>query len=54
MVFSEYDGVRIAAISASVPSTVIDVMSELDNPDPKYVKNFMKNTGSRIPVHKWS
>ena len=45
MVFSEYDGVRIAAISASVPSTVIDVMSELDNPDPKYVKNFMKNTG---------
>ncbi len=45
MVFSEYDGVRIAAISASVPSTIIDVMSELDNPDPKYVKNFMKNTG---------
>lgn len=45
MVFSRYDGVKIAAISASVPETVIDVMSELDNPDPKYVKNFMKNTG---------
>ena len=45
MIFSEYEGVRIAALAASVPETVIDVMSELDNPDPKYVKNFMKNTG---------
>lgn len=45
MVFSNYDGIRIASISASVPGTVIDVMSELDNPDPKYIKNFMKNTG---------
>lgn len=45
MVFSEYDGIRISSIAASVPETVIDVMSELDNPDPKYVKNFMKNTG---------
>lgn len=45
MIFSKYDGIKIAAISASVPETVIDVMSELDNPDPKYVKNFMKNTG---------
>ena len=45
MVFSEYKGVKIASIAASVPQTVIDVMSELDNPDPKYVKNFMKNTG---------
>lgn len=45
MVFSEYQGIKIASIAASVPQTVIDVMSELDNPDPKYVKNFMKNTG---------
>ncbi len=45
MVFSQYDGVKIAAISASVPQTVIDVMSELDNPDPKYIKSFEKNTG---------
>ncbi|MBP5489015.1 MAG: ketoacyl-ACP synthase III [Lachnospiraceae bacterium] len=45
MVFSKYDGVKISAIAASVPPTVIDVTSELDNPDPKYIKNFMKNTG---------
>lgn len=45
MVFSKFDGVKIAAMAASVPPTVIDVMSELDNPDPKYVKNFEKNTG---------
>ncbi len=45
MIFSDYDGIRISSIAASVPETVIDVMSELDNPDPKYVKNFMKNTG---------
>ena len=45
MIFSNYDGIKIASIAAAVPQTVIDVMSELDNPDPKYVKNFMKNTG---------
>lgn len=45
MVFSKYDGVKISAIAASVPPTVINVTNELDNPDPKYVKNFMKNTG---------
>lgn len=45
MIFSNYEGIKIASISASVPETVIDVMSELDNPDPKYVKNFEKNTG---------
>ena len=45
MVFSNYDGIRIASIAASVPGTVIDVMSELDNPDPKYIKSFEKNTG---------
>ena len=45
MVFSKYDGIKISAISASVPPLVIDVMSELDNPDPKYIKSFIKNTG---------
>ncbi len=45
MVFSNFEGIRIAAIAASVPQTVVDVMSELDNPDPKYIKTFMKNTG---------
>lgn len=45
MIFSKFDGVKISAISASVPTKVIDVMSEIDNPDPKYIKSFMKNTG---------
>lgn len=45
MIFSNYEGIRIASIAASVPQTVINVMNELDNPDPKYFKNFMKNTG---------
>ena len=45
MVFSCYEDVKIAAIAVSVPKGVIDVASELDNPDPKYIKNFMKNTG---------
>ena len=47
MVFSTYEGIKISSISASVPQTVIDVMSELDNPDPKYIKSFEKNTGIR-------
>ncbi|MCB6994512.1 ketoacyl-ACP synthase III [bacterium 210820-DFI.6.37] len=45
MVFSNFENVKIAAVAAAVPQTVIDVASELDNPDPKYIKNFMKNTG---------
>lgn len=45
MIFSKYDGIKIASIAASVPESIIDVISEMDNPDPKYIKNFMKNTG---------
>lgn len=47
MIFSKYDDIKIASIAASVPETIIDVISEMDNPDPKYIKNFMKNTGIR-------
>lgn len=45
MIFSKYDDIKIAAIAASIPETIIDVISEMDNPDPKYIRNFMKNTG---------
>lgn len=45
MVFSQFDDIRISAIAASVPKGIINVAGELDNPDPKYIKNFMKNTG---------
>lgn len=45
MIFSQIEDVKIAAIAASVPERVVNVAAELDNPDPKYIKNFMKNTG---------
>ena len=49
MVFSEYQGVKIAAIAASVPEREIDIAAKLEDPeeDPKFIKNFMKNTGIR-------
>lgn len=49
MIFSKFDDVKIAAISASVPETVIDIAKKLDDPeeDPKFIKQFMKNTGIR-------
>ena len=47
MVFSSFEGVRIAAIAASVPSNIVDIAAKLQDPeeDPKFIKNFMKNTG---------
>ena len=47
MVFSNYQGIKIAAIAASVPEHNIDYMAKLDDPneDGKYFKNFMRNTG---------
>ena len=45
MVFSKFDDVKIAAIAASVPENIVDVEANLEGADPKYVKQFMKNTG---------
>ena len=47
MVFSEYEGIKIAAISASVPEKVIDIEAKLNDPqeDPKFIKHFIKSTG---------
>lgn len=47
MIFSAFEDVKISAISASVPETIIDIAAKLDDPneDPKFIKNFMKNTG---------
>lgn len=47
MIFSNYDGVKISAIAASVPANVVDIAAKLNDPeeDPKFIKNFMKNTG---------
>lgn len=47
MVFSNYEGIKISAIAASVPSNVVDIAAKLQDPeeDPKFIKNFMKKTG---------
>lgn len=47
MVFSKFDDVKIAAIAAAVPQNVIDIEAKLNDPeeDPKFIKQFMKNTG---------
>lgn len=49
MIFSNFDDIRIVAIAASVPEKIIDIAAKLDdsNEDPKFIKNFMKNTGIR-------
>ncbi len=49
MVFSKYEGIKIAAIAASVPENVVDIEAKLEDPteDPKFIKHFMKNTGIR-------
>ena len=47
MVFSEYKGIRIAAISAAVSQNVVDINAMMNDPneDPKYIKSFIKKTG---------
>lgn len=47
MIFSMYDNIKIAAIAASVPEETVDIEAMLDDPreDPKFVRQFMKNTG---------
>lgn len=49
MVFSNYENIKIAAIASSVPEKVIDIAAKLDDPseDPKFIKQFIKNTGIR-------
>ena len=50
MIFSRFDDIKIAAIAASVPENVMDISAKLNDPeeDPKFIKNFMKNTGIRF------
>ncbi len=47
MVYSEYNGIRISCIAASVPENRVDIaaMAEDPNEDPKFVKYFIKKTG---------
>ena len=43
MVFSKYDDIKIAAIAASVPENVVDIVAKMDDPeeDQKFIKNFI-------------
>lgn len=47
MVYSEYRGIKIACIAASVPKNCVDIAAMADDPneDPKFVKAFIKKTG---------
>lgn len=47
MVFSEYKGIRIAAVSSAVSREIIDINAMMEDPgeDPKYIKSFIKKTG---------
>ena len=47
MIFSNFEDVKISAIAASVPENIIDIEAKLNDPeeDPKFIKQFMKNTG---------
>lgn len=47
MVYSEYGGIKISCIAASVPVNHIDIAAMADEPneDPKFIKSFIKNTG---------
>ena len=53
MVFSMYQGVRIAAIAASVAERVVDINALKDRPDedPKVIDTFIKKTGI-TQIHK--
>ncbi|MBR2526880.1 MAG: ketoacyl-ACP synthase III [Blautia sp.] len=47
MVYSEFDGIRISCVAASVPEERVDIAAMTDDPheDPKFVKSFIKKTG---------
>lgn len=47
MVFSAYNNIRISAIAASTPEKIIDIENRLNDPneDPKFIRQFIKNTG---------
>ena len=47
MIYSNNEGIRIAAIAASVPETVIDIRAMMEDPneDSKFLKKFIRNTG---------
>lgn len=51
MIYSDFDGIRISAISASVPEDVIEINSLKATEDPRKIESFIKKTGI-AQVHK--
>ena len=51
MIFSKFEGIRIAGIAAAVPKDVLEIESLKKTEDPQMIDNFMKNTGIR-QIHK--
>ncbi len=47
MIFSDFPGIRLSVIAASVPEQKIDIAAMADDPneDPKFIKNFIRKTG---------
>ena len=47
MIYSEYKGIRVAAISSAVSQNAVDINAMMNDPneDPKYIKSFIKKTG---------
>lgn len=47
MIFNDFQGIKVAAIAASVPENVVDIaaMENDPNEDPTFVKNFIRKTG---------
>ena len=53
MVYSEFKGIRVAGIAASVPERVVEIESLKATEDPQMIDNFMKKTGI-IRIHSGS
>lgn len=51
MIYSEFDGVRIAGIAAAVPEGVVEIESLKATEDPQMIDNFIKKTGI-VKIHK--
>ncbi len=51
MVFSKFEGIRIAGIAAAVPEGVVEIESLKETEDPQMIDNFMKKTGI-TKIHK--
>ena len=47
MIYTCNKGIKVSAIAASVPASIVNIRAKLNDPDedPKFIKNFIRNTG---------